>query len=148
MNFKTLMTLLTAASTVVAFAAAPAMAQDGPARFSLDLNNAANIEGDGGCRLTYVANNGTGAALEAVSYQVAVFDAEGIVTDLLILEFGALIEGKTKVVQFDLAGRACEDISRITVNEVAACTLADGQTGDFCMTGLETGSRGAIQFGI
>ncbi len=143
MTFKNAISYLTAAILTVA----PAIAQDAAPSFSLDLNTVADTE-QGGCRLTYVAANRTGQALNAVSYQVAVFDAQGIVTDLLVLEFGSLIEGKTKVVQFDLAGRGCADISRITVNEVAECSLADGTTGDFCMTGLETASRGAIQFGI
>ncbi len=143
MTFKNAISCLTAAILTVA----PAIAQDAAPSFSLDLNTVADTE-QGGCRLTYVAANRTGQALNAVSYQVAVFDAQGIVTDLLVLEFGSLIEGKTKVVQFDLAGRGCADISRITVNEVAECSLADGTTGDFCMTGLETASRGAIQFGI
>lgn len=138
---------LTAAALSLTMAALPAAAQDAAPSFLLDLNNVADTE-QGGCRLTYVASNGTGQALNAVSYQVAVFDAQGIVTDLVVLEFGSLIEGKTKVVQFDLAARGCADISRITVNEVAECTLADGTTGDFCLTSLETGSRGAIQFGI
>jgi len=147
MLFKNLVSGLTATALGLSMAALPAAAQEATPSFSLDLNNAADTE-QGGCRLTYVAANGTGQALDAVSYQVAVFDAQGIVTDLLVLEFGNLIEGKTKVVQFDLAGRGCGDISRITVNEVAECTLADGTAGDFCMTGLETASRGAIQFGI
>lgn len=147
MLFKNLVSCLTASVFIVTLAVLPAAAQEAASTFSLDLNNAADTD-QGGCRLTYVATNGTGQALNAVSYQVAVFDAQGIVTDLLVLEFGNLIEGKTKVVQFDLAGRGCADISRITVNEVAECTLSDGSTGDFCMTGLETASRGAIQFGI
>ena len=143
MTLKNAISCLTAAL----LSAAPAIAQDAAPTFSLDLNTVADTE-QGGCRLTYVASNRTGQALNAVSYQVAVFDAQGIVTDLLVLEFGSLIEGKTKVVQFDLAGRGCADISRITVNEVAECSLTDGTAGDFCMTGLETASRGAIQFGI
>ena len=137
------MTALTAAACL---AAAPAVAQDAPA-FALELNNAADTA-EGGCRLTYVAANRSGQALAAVSYQVAVFDIQGIVTDLLVLEFGGLTEGKTKVVQFDLGERACVNISRITVNEVVACTLADDTSGHFCMSLLETGSRSAIQFGI
>ena len=138
--------IMTALTTAACLAAAPVTAQDAPA-FALELNSAADTA-EGGCRLTYVASNRSGQALAAVSYQVAVFDAQGIVTDLLVLEFGDLTEGKTKVVQFDLGGRGCVDISRITVNEVAACTLSDGATGDFCMSLLETGSRSAIQFGI
>ncbi|WP_342077299.1 hypothetical protein [Yoonia sp. SS1-5] len=148
MLFKNVISGFTAALFGGAMIAMPAMAQDTQTpRFSLELNNAADTE-QGGCRLTYVAANQTGLAIEAISYQVAVFDADGGVTDLLVLEFGNLIAGKTKVVQFDLAGRGCADISRITVNEVAECALADGGVGDFCLTGLETASRGAIQFGI
>ena len=137
---------LTAATCIAALAPLTAVAQDA-ASFSLELNNAADTA-EGGCRLTYVAANRSGQALAAVSYQVAVFDAQGIVTDLLVLEFGDLTDGKTKVVQFDLGGRGCADISRITVNEVADCSLADGTFGDFCLSTLETGSRGTIQFGI
>ncbi len=147
MPLKKFASCVTAVAVSLTMGAMPALAQDATPSFSLDLNNVADTE-QGGCRLTYVAANGTGQALNAVSYQVAVFDAQGIVTDLLVLEFGALIEGKTKVVQFDLGGRGCVDISRITVNEVAECTLADGTVGDFCLTGLETASRSAIQFGI
>ncbi len=147
MPLKNFVSCFTAALVSLTVGAAPVIAQDATPSFSLDLNNVADTE-QGGCRLTYVAANGTGQALNAVSYQVAVFDAQGIVTDLVVLEFGALIEGKTKVVQFDLGGRGCADISRITVNEVAECTLSDGTVGDFCLTGLETASRSAIQFGI
>lgn len=126
----------------------PALAQDAPAAtFSLQLNNAAEIA-EGGCRLTYVAVNNTGQDLSGVSYQVGVFDTQAIVTDLLVLEFGDIVDGKTKIVQFDLGGRSCTDISRITVNIVTACDLADGGVGDFCMSSLETSSRGTIQFGI
>ena len=129
-------------------AVTPALAQDEAATpFSLQLNNAAEIA-EGGCRLTYVAVNNTGQDLSAVSYQVGVFDTQAIVTDLLVLEFGDIIDGKTKIVQFDLGGRSCADISRITVNIVTSCDLAEGGVGDFCMSSLETSSRGTIQFGI
>lgn len=113
---------------------------------SLELNSAAEVEG-GGCRLTYVATNGNDA-LGQVSYEVAVFNAEGIVSRILVLEFGALSVGKTKVVQFDLPDQGCGDIAKIVVNDVASCTLEDGSQGDFCLTGLTTNSRAPIQFGL
>ena len=141
---------IVARGCVMALSLAPvaALAQENAApSFSLDLNNVADID-PSGCRLTYVAANGSDEDLSAVSYQVAVFDGQGVVTDLLVLEFGAMIAGKTNVVQFDLPNRGCADISRITVNQVAACGLADGTTADFCLTGLETSSRTVIQFGI
>ncbi len=131
---------------IATIGAMPVMAQDSP-RFTLELNNATDT-GQGGCRLTYVAINQSGEALAQTAYQVGVFDAQGIVRRILVLEFGALLEGKTKIVLFDLADQACADISRIIVNDVAECTLAaDGSPADFCLTGLATTSRTAIQFG-
>ncbi|MCC5973142.1 MAG: hypothetical protein JJT81_03730 [Rubellimicrobium sp.] len=115
--------------------------------FGLELNNAAEIS-TGGCRLTYVATNGTGDSLAQIAYEVAVFDAVGIVSRLLVLEFGALTPGRTKVVQFDLADQPCADISRIIVNDVASCALEGGGSGTACMDRLATGSRAAIQFGM
>lgn len=124
-----------------------AVAQDG-AEFSLELNNAAETT-NGDCRLTFVAANRLGQDLGEVAYEVAVFDSAGIVSRILVLELGALSEGKTKVLQFDLAGQPCTNTSRMIVNAVAACSLADGTVaGGLCLSGLVAGSRGAIQFGI
>ena len=138
-------------TTVTAIAASllalPAFAQD-QSSFALELNAAANTDA-GSCRLTYVASNRSDTALDRTGYEVAVFDGEGVVTRLLVLEFGALVEGKTKILQFDLADTDCADISRIVVNDVASCTqAADGQETDLCMAGLAASSRTAIQFGI
>lgn len=126
----------------------PAVAQDAEEQFTLELNAAAETDA-GSCRLTYVASNQTATALDRTAYEVAVFDAQGVVTRLLVLEFGALIEGKTKILQFDLANTACGSISRIVVNDVAACTVAGtGAEAAVCMSGLSASSRTAIQFGI
>lgn len=120
-----------------------AAAQSGT--FELELNNAS--ESNGGCRLTYVATNNTGIALERTAYEVAIFDAEGVVSRILVLEFGKLAVGKTKVVQFDLAETPCDGISRIIVNNLAECASAEGSH-DFCIEALVTNSRNDIQFGV
>lgn len=140
---KTLTAGTLSALTATFMATVPSHAQSG--NFGLELNNARAVEN--GCRLTYVATNNTGAELDKTSYEVAVFDKEGGVSRLLILEFGKLQNGKTKVVQFDLADQACDNISRLLVNSVAECTAADGSTPD-CMAGLVTSSRTEIDFGI
>ncbi|RLJ36304.1 hypothetical protein BCF46_3772 [Litoreibacter meonggei] len=132
-----------AATTAVLASVNPALAQSG--NFALELNTATDI-GDG-CQLTYVATNNTGIALIETAYQVALFDENSLVTGTLVLEFGALPVGKTKVVQFNLAGKSCASISRILINDVSACKSADGDH-DFCMSGLITNSRGDIQLGI
>lgn len=137
--------LIAAMLTAIMGIAAPAFAQDEPV-FALELNTAKDTEA-GSCRLTYVAANQTGTALERTAYEVAVFDGEGAVTRLLVLEFGALVEGKTKILQFDLGGTACASISRIVVNDAAGCVV-DGADSPLCMQSLSASSRTAIQFGI
>ena len=126
------------------FATAVAVsAQSG--NFVLELNNAADVESS--CRLTYVATNNTGVGLSKTSYEVAIFDGEGRVSNLLVLEFGQLPIAKTKVVQFDLKDNSCGDISRIVVNNLAECESADG-THDFCLSALITSTRTDIEFGV
>lgn len=142
MQFKNLFSMLTAA--LIGFGM-PVLAQEPPA-FTLELNGAAETD-TGSCRLTYVASNQTGTELQRTAYEVAVFDADGAVTRLLVLEFGNLIDGKTKVLQFDLSGTPCPAISRIIVNDAAACAV-DGAESGVCMQALTASSRTAIQFGI
>ena len=139
-------TLKFLAASVIALQAtfaSSAIAQD--SSFALELNNASEIEN--GCRLTYVATNNTGIALTETSYEVAIFDAEGRVQNLLVLEFGQLPVAKTRVVQFDLPALTCGNISRIVVNNLAACVSADG-THDVCLSSLVTSSRTDMQFGV
>lgn len=140
---KTLSATLLSAATAVTLLAAPAFAQSGS--LGLELN-AARASGEG-CRLIYVATNSTGTALERASYEVALFDADGVVTRLLVLEFGQMQPGKTKVVQFELPEDPCGQISRLLVNSVTECVASDGSEPN-CLDGLVTSSRGDIQFGI
>ncbi len=120
-----------------------AIAQD--KSFSLELNNAKDNET--GCRLTYVAFNGTGTVLDKTAYEVVVFDTDGGVSQFLILEFGRLPVGKTKVVQFDLRDNKCTDISRLLINDVSECQ-AGGVDVSICLDALQTTSRISIGFGI
>lgn len=138
---------LSAVFAMMMMAASPAFAQDAAPALALELNGAADTP-EGACRLTYVANNGLAAPLEQTSFQMAVFDTAGAVTRLIVLDFGALTVGKTKVVQFDIPGQTCAQISRIVVNDVAQCTTTGGTPVDGCLTALATASRSSIQFGL
>ncbi len=112
--------------------------------FSLELNGAK--DSSNGCRLTYVAYNGTGKKLDKTAYEVVVFNKEGGVSQFLILEFGKLPLKKTKVVQFDLKETKCADISRLLINDVSDC-IVGGVSVSTCMDELKTKSRTAIGFG-
>lgn len=127
-----------------------ALAQSTEAQNSFHLElNAASDTTAGSCRLTYVATNQSDIALSKAAFEVAIFNADGIVSRLIVLDLGALSEGKTKILQFDLAETPCGEVSRIVVNSNAACVQAsDGAEIGFCMDALNTGSRTAIQFGI
>ena len=128
--------------------AIPTEASAAGAGILLELNGAVTSEA-GDCRLTMVTTNRLGTALSRAAWQVAIFDAEGVVQALPILDFGALAAGKTKVALFELPQRPCDGIGRIVVNDVAACQAEDdSDLGAACLSGLETQSRVPIDFGL
>ena len=110
---------------------------------AIELNKAANT--DAGCRLTFVVKNDTESLIEKVSYEIAAFDAGNTVMKLLVFEFGRFPVGKTKVVEFALAGVACTNISRILVNTAPEC-VADGTDSTLCLDALRTSSLAPIMF--
>ena len=131
------------ASAFCLFAGAAA-AQTG--NFEIELNSATDVEG--ACRLTFVATNNTDTALTQAAYEVAAFDAAGVVAQLLVLEFGALPTAKTRVVQFDLPATKCQAISRLLVNGQDTCQAEDGPK-DICMKSLSASSRiASMPFGL
>lgn len=132
---------LPAAALVLVLASPAAVAQSGG--IELELNTAADL--DGACRLTYVATNASPTDLDQASYEVAVFDANGIVTRLLVLEFGALPSGKTRVVQFDVPETACNGLSRILSNGPVECAGGGGPQAA-CDRPILSSRVGTIQF--
>jgi hypothetical protein len=101
-----------------------AAAQEAGDAIAIELNSASDQEGT--CRLTYVVTNGTATDLTQASWEVAVHDAGGTVTQLWVLDFGSLPQGRTRVVQFDLADQGCDTLSRISVNDAVDCQSAEG----------------------
>ncbi len=137
-------------SLVVIWAAALALSATGSGlgqekAISIELNDATNA--DTACRLVFVAINNSGVLLEKTSYDFVTFDTAGKVGRSITFHFGRLPVGKTKVVQFDLPGQACESISRLLVNDIAECTV-DGKASDICIDALTTSTRAKIEFGL
>lgn len=114
----------------------------------LELNGAIDTE-DGGCQLTVVTSNRLDQNIRRAAWQVAIFDAQGAVQSLPVLDFGSMISGKTKVALFQLPGRKCAEIGRIVVNDVAECSGEDGSDlRSQCLAGLATQTRADIDFGL
>ena len=134
-------------------AAAGAIAATGTARgqeaakapaLVLELNGAQSSEK--GCRLTFVVTNGLDAELTKAAFEIALFDAGGVVDRLAVLDFQDLPDGKTKVTRFDLPGVDCAGISRILVNRATDCA-GSGVEPSTCMRRLDPRSKAAIAFG-
>jgi hypothetical protein len=101
-----------------------------------------------GCRLSFMAVNRLGANLDRTALEIVIFDADSIVSQMLLLDFGQLPNQKTKVVEFDLSLQ-CEEISRVLVNDVAECAAAEEQNMvEQCFNALRTSNRAEIEFGI
>ncbi len=153
MRYGQLSKKITAAFLAAATFAGTAVAEGEPADKStirLELNGASNTDA-GGCRLSFVARNSTGTGLQAAGWQVGIFDTAGIVSSILMLDFGAMPEGKTKIVLFELPGRSCDNISRVLVNDISQCqpdSGTDETQASICLDALETESRTDIEFGI
>ena len=130
-------------------AAAPAAAQTAPAApeasLTLDLN--ALQPSKGGCRLTFVVTNDLSTPIDRAAFEMALFDKQGVVDRLTVLDFKDMPAGKTKVSRFDLSGADCADISRVLVNHATECVGA-GIEPKTCLGGLKTETKSHIAFGL
>lgn len=101
-----------------------------------------------GCRLSFMAVNRLGTDLRTTALEIVFFDPDSIVSQMLLLDFGRLPKDKTKVVEFDLP-QACEQISRVLVNDILECAGADEQNmTEDCFNALRTSNRAGIEFGV
>ncbi|QLL63833.1 hypothetical protein [Sinorhizobium mexicanum] len=123
---------------------APAIAQEVAASggLAIELNEVAPSEK--GCKLTFVAGNALPQSLAKVSFEFVLFDQQGLVERMAVLDFRDLPAGKTKVRQFDLPGTKCESVKSLLINDAPAC-VGEGVDKNACMTGLKTGSRSAVE---
>ncbi len=125
-------------------ATAPAIAQPAPS-LRLELNALQSSEA--GCRVSVLASNGLGTDLERAVFEVALFGAGGAIDRLVSLDFKAMPDGKTRVMQFDIPGLDCAAVTRALVNDVTQC---DGVGLDpaTCLRALVVASPSGVAFGV
>ena len=124
----------------------PALAQDAaPASFDLELN--ALQPAEAGCRVTFLATNRLGGQLDRAAVELALFDTAGAIDRIVTLDFKDLSAGKTKVLQFELAGLACDGDGRLLVNNVSVYegTISAATA---CLDRLKTTTRLDVAFGV
>ncbi|MCP8894089.1 hypothetical protein KYK29_04040 [Shinella daejeonensis] len=117
-----------------------AMAQDpAPAKgLEIELNGLAST--DKGCKFTFVAASGLEQDLSKVSFEFVIFNAQGTVERLALLDFRDLPAGKSKVRQFDVPGISCEGVKSLLINDAPVCQ-GEGVAEGRCMDGIVTRSK-------
>jgi hypothetical protein len=139
---------LTHALLMATLCATPALAQDAPPAPGLALELNALTPSETGCRVTFLATNTLGTELTRSAFEIALFGAGGGIERLVSLDFKAMPEGKTRVLQFDIGELGCDKVSRVLINDVVACE-GTGLDPKVCLAGLSTASRlDGVEFGI
>ena len=118
--------LLTAALPVVALAQSVETPEP---HLSLELNAIQDVEG--ACRLTFLAQNRTGAVIDKAVFETVIFDASGGVVSLSLFDFRDLPADKPRVRQFDLSGMACDAVGQALINGANTCVV-DGADSPVC----------------
>lgn len=130
----------------LALCCSPVLGQETfPLSLALELN--ALQPAEAGCRVTFLATNQLGGQLDRAAVELALFDTSGTIDRIVTLDFKDLSEGKTKVLQFELAGLQCEGIGRLLVNDVSACEGAITPP-TVCLDALKTSTRLDVAFGV
>jgi hypothetical protein len=139
--------ILTAFMAVsLAAASGAASAQEPASTPSLRLEFNGIEPSTAGCRLTFVVENALGAALDRAAFEIVLFNGQGLVDRLTVLDFKELPAGKTKVRQFDLPGADCANIGRVLVNDALACE-GEGVEAGACIRNLKTETKSDVAFG-
>ncbi|WP_133192613.1 hypothetical protein [Labrenzia sp. 011] len=114
-------------------------------KIGLELNHVQPTQ-DGGCRLSVIATNGLERPIDQLGLEMVAFNTDGLVDQFLRLDFSRISAGKTKVLQFDLAGKPCDGLSRLHINDVLNC-VPPSITDVYCLDLLDLKNRTPIQFG-
>lgn len=107
---------------------------------SISLNALDTTEN--GCKLTFVIDNEMPETVESLKAEVALFDADGVIDRLTMLDFLTLPQGKMRVRQFELPGAGCDQIGGLLLNDIKVCEAG----GADCMANLQTSSKAGVEF--
>lgn len=103
---------------------------------SIDLSAAGDT--GGACRMSFVATNNTKQTIAKAVYEVVLFNTDGAVAQMTLLDFQELPAGRPRVRQFQFSGLPCADVPRILINGAATC---DGAPEGTCIDALHLSTR-------
>ena len=121
----------------------PVMGQEHQGAFiSIELNALQPVED--ACRISFLIRNGHEAAIDQAVYEAVLFDTEGRVERLTLLDFGALPSARPRVRQFVVPGLACESLGRLLINGAKTCA-GTSLPNDACTKGLNLRSLTKVE---
>jgi len=85
--------------------------------------------------------------LTKAAFELVLFDTEGKVSRLTVVDFKDLPQGKTKVRQFDFSGVDCAGVGRILINDSTECA-GPAIAPTACIEKLKAQTRTGVVFGI
>ncbi len=110
-------------------AAQPAAAPATGAGIPLELNKLEPVTGSGaGCRVYFLVANPDAEPFEQLRLDLILFGNDGVIARRVALDLGPLAPRKQAVRLFDLQGLACDDVGKVLINDVIACTHRAGST--------------------
>lgn len=138
-----LVSRLAALPLALAASCLPAAAQEAQTpHLSIELNALAPAEG--GCTLSFLAENRLGADLERAVYEAVLFDKAGQVDRLTLFDFADLPDGRPRVRQFVVPELACDGLGRILINGAHSCS-AGALGAAACTDALDLSSRTDVE---
>lgn len=118
---------------------ASAQSSEAPeAKLHLELNTVQDV--NGACRLTFMARNETGSAIDQAVFETVIFDSSGGVVSLALFDFRELPADRPRVRQFDLPGMSCDTVGQALINGANTCVV-NGADSELCDAALSLGSR-------
>lgn len=133
----------TAAIMAAAFYGSPLAAQEpSTGHISIELNALEPVED--ACRISFVIRNGHETDIEKAVYEAVLFDSQGRVDRLTLVDFGSLPADKPRVRQFVVPGIGCTTLGRILINGAETCS-GEGVEAALCTTDLQLTSRTDIE---
>jgi hypothetical protein len=94
---------------------------------------------DGACQFVLVGQNGTESDIARLVLEAVLFDTDGRVSAMTLLDLQDLPAGRTRVRSFEIGGLTCEGTARLLINGVSACEP------EGCGTGIEARSVTPIE---
>ncbi|MCF4164087.1 Tat pathway signal sequence domain protein [Zavarzinia compransoris] len=103
-------------------------AEEAPAPISIELNK---LEAqDGACRAYLVLVNPAGPDITDLKLDLILFNQDQVIERRIAVGLSPLPTGKTTVKLFDIQGQDCGRVGSVLINEVMACSGADGEIPD------------------